>query len=54
VFGSARVKEDNRFSKDAYKLGKLLFKNGYCVRTGAGPGIMEATAKGFIEERKGS
>ncbi|MCS7151841.1 MAG: 4-alpha-glucanotransferase [Endomicrobia bacterium] len=51
VFGSARLKEDSQPWQDAYNLGKLLYEKGYYVRTGAGPGIMEAVLKGYVEAR---
>lgn len=49
VFGSAGMKEDNKYYKLAHELGELLAKNGYGVVTGGGPGIMEAVNKGAFE-----
>ncbi len=46
VWGSARVKEGNKWYEMAVKTGKLLAKEGYAVITGGGPGIMEAANKG--------
>ena len=49
VFGSARLPQDNKYCKKAYKLGGLLAKNGHAVITGGGPGIMEAANHGAYE-----
>lgn len=49
IFGSARLKADSKWCKEAEKLGNLLAKNGYSVITGGGPGIMEAGNKGAYE-----
>ena len=49
VFGSARLPQDNKYCKMAYKLGGLLAKNGHAVITGGGPGIMEAANHGAYE-----
>ena len=46
IFGSARVKEDNKYYKTAMELSKRLSKKGYAIITGGGPGIMEAANKG--------
>jgi uncharacterized protein (TIGR00730 family) len=50
IFGSARLKPDSKWCKEAEKLGKLLAQNGYTVITGGGPGIMEAANKGAFEK----
>jgi len=46
IFGSARLPKENKWCKEAEKLGKILAKHGYTVITGGGPGIMEAANKG--------
>ncbi len=46
IFGSARTNPNDKWYKEAEKLGKLLVKNSYTVITGGGPGIMEAANKG--------
>lgn len=49
IFGSARIPQDNKYCKLAFKLGGLLAKNGHAVITGGGPGIMEAASHGAYE-----
>ena len=49
VFGSARFKSNNKWYKEARKLGKMLAKEKYRVITGGGPGIMEAANRGAFE-----
>jgi uncharacterized protein (TIGR00730 family) len=49
VFGSARIKEDNKYYRDAYELGKKLAQNGHPVITGGGPSMMEAANRGAFE-----
>ncbi len=49
IFGSARLKQDNKYCQMAYQLGAELAKNGHAVITGGGPGIMEAASKGAYE-----
>jgi hypothetical protein len=46
VFGSARTKEDQKYYKDAVRVGEELAKMGFGVMTGGGPGIMEAANRG--------
>lgn len=49
ILGSARLPADNRWYKEAVKLGTYLAENGYTVVTGGGPGIMEAANRGAHE-----
>lgn len=49
IFGSARLKEDDKYCKAARELGRLLAENGHAVITGGGPGIMEAANRGSYE-----
>ena len=49
VFGSARIKTDNRYYTQARALGRQLAEAGYAVITGGGPGIMEAANRGCQE-----
>lgn len=49
IFGSAMIKEDGHWYKEAKELGLLLAKNKYGVITGGGPGIMEAANRGASE-----
>jgi len=46
IFGSARVKPDQKYYQMAEKMGELIAKAGLTVMTGGGPGIMEAGNKG--------
>lgn len=49
IFGSARLKETNKYYKAARRLGELLAQNGHATITGGGPGIMEAANRGAYE-----
>jgi uncharacterized protein (TIGR00730 family) len=49
IFGSARIKPDNKYYHMAEKLGQLLAQHGFPVITGGGAGIMEAANKGAAE-----
>ena len=46
IFGSARLKPDNKYYKLATEIAQRIVENGYGVITGGGPGIMEAGNKG--------
>ena len=54
IFGSAQVREDNRWYKEAEKLASLLYKFDFGVVTGGGPGIMEAANRGAAENNGNS
>lgn len=49
ILGSARLPSNNKYYKEAEKLGYILGKNGFTTLTGGGPGIMEAANKGAYE-----
>lgn len=46
IFGSSRLKPNDKFYKLAERITYLLAREGYAVITGGGPGIMEAGNKG--------
>ena len=46
IFGSARIKPDNKFYKETVEISESIVKLGLGVITGGGPGIMEAANKG--------
>jgi predicted Rossmann-fold nucleotide-binding protein len=52
VFGSARFPPEDPVYQLAYDLGRELYALGLPPRTGAGPGIMEAVLKGYLDARK--
>ena len=46
IFGSARLPQDDFYSKKAHELANMLVENDISVLTGGGPGIMEAASCG--------
>jgi uncharacterized protein (TIGR00730 family) len=46
IFGSARLKEDNKYYQMTEEIAYRLSSKGYGIITGGGPGIMEAANKG--------
>ena len=46
IFGSARLKPENKYYELASEIASKIVENGYGVITGGGPGIMEAGNKG--------
>ncbi|MBU0977585.1 MAG: LOG family protein [Nanoarchaeota archaeon] len=46
IFGSSRIKKDDRIYKQVHQLAKMLGERGIDVITGGGPGIMEAANLG--------
>lgn len=51
IFGSARVKQSNKYSLEAQKLAYNLAKKGINIVTGGGNGIMSAANKGAFEAK---
>ena len=49
IYGSARVKPNDKYALAARELGGMLARNGHAVITGGGPGIMEAAHHGAFE-----
>ncbi len=49
IFGSARVKEGDKYYEAARQLAYKFAKEGFSVVTGGGPGIMEAGNRGAYE-----
>lgn len=52
IFGSARVKDDNKYALSAKKLAKKLAKKEINIITGGGGGIMSAANQGAYEAKK--
>lgn len=49
VFGSARFKENHKYYIKAREIGERIYKMGFTLMTGGGPGIMEAANRGAFE-----
>ncbi|MDR2337407.1 MAG: LOG family protein [Deltaproteobacteria bacterium] len=52
IFGSARIKPDDKMYKQVFQLAFSLGELGIDVLTGGGPGMMAAANKGIIEGRQ--
>ena len=50
IFGSARTTQENPLYEMARRLGEEMASRGWMIVSGAGPGIMEASAKGAGRE----
>jgi uncharacterized protein (TIGR00730 family) len=50
IFGSARLKPDDRYYQITVELAELLVDHGFSIVTGGGPGIMEAANKGAYQK----
>lgn len=46
IFGSARIKKNDKTYKQVYSLAKKIGKEGFDLVTGGGPGLMEAANSG--------
>ena len=49
IYGSARLKPDNKWYKQTVDIATLLGKAGFNIMTGGGPGVMEAANMGARE-----
>lgn len=46
IFGSARIKENDKFYKQVFELAADIGRHGFDIVTGGGPGLMEAANAG--------
>lgn len=51
IFGSSKIKSQDKYYKVAERTAYLLAKEGYAVITGAGPATMEAANKGATKAK---
>lgn len=51
VFGSARLREEDRAYRDVFEIARGLARLGFDVVTGGGPGLMQAANAGFKAAR---
>ena len=54
IFGSARLKPDNKYYIETEMLAERLSNHGFTIITGGGPGIMEAANKGGYDGNSAS
>jgi len=54
IFGSARIKKDDRIYKNVKSLAKMLGEKGIDIVTGGGPGLMQAASLGHSLGMKNS
>ncbi|MFA5150798.1 MAG: LOG family protein, partial [Candidatus Omnitrophota bacterium] len=54
IFGSARIPRQDPYYQIGVDLGKAIYNHGMAIRTGAGPGMMDAPFKGYREARESS
>jgi len=52
ILGSALIRNDHGYSKDAMNVAHKFVSNGFSVLTGGGPGIMESANCGAIKAKK--
>lgn len=53
IFGSSRIKKDDKIYKQVFRLAKMIGEKDIDVVTGGGPGIMAAANRGHREGAKG-
>lgn len=49
IYGSARIKEDDKLYAETYEIARRLGETGFSIITGGGPGVMEAANRGACE-----